>query len=69
MLLNLKIRTSNDMSALGVILAGGQAQRMGGFDKCRLKIADASIFELINKCLSFQLDKIVLNANGDLTRL
>ena len=56
------------MSALGVILAGGQAQRMGGIDKGRLKIGEASILEIINKCLSFQLDKIVLNANGDLTR-
>ena len=56
------------MNALGVILAGGQAQRMGGIDKGRLKIGDASILEIITKCLSFQLDKIVLNANGDLTR-
>ena len=56
------------MNALGVILAGGQAQRMGGIDKGRLKIGDASILEIIIKCLSFQLDKIVLNANGDLTR-
>ena len=56
------------MNALGVILAGGQAQRMGGIDKGRLKIGDASILEIIIKCLNFQLDKIVLNANGDLTR-
>ena len=50
------------MSSLGVILAGGQAQRMGGIDKGRLKIGDASILEIIIKCLSVQLDKIVLNA-------
>ena len=56
------------MSSLGVILAGGQAQRMGGIDKGRLKIGDASILEIIIKCLSVQLDKIVLNANGDLSR-
>jgi len=56
------------MNALGVILAGGQAQRMGGIDKGRLKIGDASILEIIIKCLNFQLDKIVLNANGDLAR-
>ena len=49
------------MNALGVILAGGQAQRMGGIDKGRLKIGDASILEIIIKCLNFQLDKIVLN--------
>jgi len=42
------------MNALGVILAGGQAQRMGGIDKGRLKIGDASILEIIIKCLNFQ---------------
>ena len=57
------------MNALGVILAGGQAQRMGGIDKGRLKIGDASILEIIIKCLNFQLDKIVLNANGLSRRL
>ena len=56
------------MSILGVILAGGQASRMGGIDKGRLKIGDASILEIIIKSLDFQLEKIVLNANGDLGR-
>ena len=58
----------SDVSILGVILAGGQARRMGGIDKGRLKIGDASILEITTKSLSFQLDKIVLNANGDLRR-
>ena len=58
----------SDVSILGVILAGGQARRMGGIDKGRLKIGDASILEITTKSLSFQLDKIVLNANGDLGR-
>ena len=56
------------MNTLGVILAGGQAQRMGGIDKGRLNIGDASILEIITNCLSDQLEKIVLNANGDLSR-
>ena len=55
----------SDVSILGVILAGGQARRMGGIDKGRLKIGDASILEITTKTLSFQLDKIILNANGD----
>ena len=38
---------------------------MGGIDKGRLKIGNASILEITTKSLSFQLDKIVLNANGD----
>ena len=58
----------SDVSILGVILAGGQASRMGGIDKGRLKIGDLSILEITTKSLSFQLDKIVLNANGDLGR-
>ena len=56
------------MNTLGVILAGGQAQRMGGIDKGRLNIGDASILEITMNCLSDQLEKIVLNANGDLSR-
>ena len=67
-LMKLKNLEKSDMSILGVILAGGQAQRMGGIDKGRLKIGDASILEIITKSLSFQLDKIVLNANGNLGR-
>ena len=65
MLINLE---KSDVSILGVILAGGQARRMGGIDKGRLKIGNASILEITTKSLSFQLDKIVLNANGDLRR-
>ena len=34
------------MNALGVILAGGQAQRMGGIDKGRLKIGAVSYTHL-----------------------
>ena len=41
---------------------------MGGIDKGRLNIGDASILEIITNCLSDQLEKIVLNANGDLSR-
>ena len=53
------------MSILGVILAGGQARRMDGIDKCRLKIGDNTILDIVVNCLSLQLETIVLNANGD----
>ena len=53
------------MSILGVILAGGQARRMDGVDKCRLKIGDNTILDIVVNCLSLQLETIVLNANGD----
>ena len=45
----------SDVSILGVILAGGQARRMGGIDKGRLKIGDASILEITTKTLSFRI--------------
>ena len=53
------------MSILGVILAGGQARRMDGIDKGRLKIGDNTILDFVVNCLSLQLETIVLNANGD----
>ena len=53
------------MSILGVILAGGQARRMDGIDKCSLKIGDNTILDIVVNCLSLQLETIVLNANGD----
>ena len=48
-------------------LAGGQARRLGGIDKCLIKISNKSI-------LNWQLEKTsqfsvqLLNANGDLNR-
>jgi len=48
----------------GVILAGGQARRMGGGDKT-LKLLDGRpILSLIIKRLTPQVDGLVLNANG-----
>ena len=46
----------SDVSILGVILAGGQARRMGGIDKGRLKIGDTAILEITTKTLSFWKD-------------
>ena len=45
----------SDVSILGVILAGGQARRMGGIDKGRLKIGDASILEITTKKFKFSV--------------
>lgn len=51
-----------------VILAGGQAKRMGGGDKCLIKIKERPLLERIIETLSPQTEKIILNANGDLSR-
>lgn len=49
-----------------VILAGGQATRMGGGDKCLLELAGASILRRLIDRLG--AGPIVLNANGDPAR-
>jgi molybdopterin-guanine dinucleotide biosynthesis protein A len=53
----------------GVILAGGQARRMGGGDKCLLPLAGGwVVLDEIVARLSGQVDCLALNANGDAAR-
>ncbi|MBO9406415.1 molybdenum cofactor guanylyltransferase MobA [Shimia sp. R9_1] len=53
---------------LGVILAGGQATRMGGGDKGRLMLGQRSILEHVIERLEPQVAGLALNANGDAAR-
>lgn len=53
---------------LGVILAGGQARRMGGGDKGRLELGGRAIIERVIDRLAPQVGGLALNANGDPTR-
>ncbi|MBO9400274.1 molybdenum cofactor guanylyltransferase MobA [Shimia sp. R9_3] len=53
---------------LGVILAGGQATRMGGGDKGRLMLSQRSILEHVIERLEPQVAGLALNANGDAAR-
>ena len=54
---------------LGVILAGGLARRMGGGDKSLLSLgASSRVLDLVIARLGAQVDKMVLNANGDPAR-
>ncbi|WP_147109182.1 molybdenum cofactor guanylyltransferase MobA [Tateyamaria sp. syn59] len=53
---------------LGVILAGGQATRMGGGDKGLLQAGDTRLIDHVIQRLSPQVDGLALNANGDPTR-
>ena len=53
---------------LGVVLAGGQARRMGGGDKARIKIGGANILQRVLACLTPQCNGIIINANGDAAR-
>ena len=56
------------MTALGVILAGGQSTRMGGGDKGLLALGDKPILQHVIDRLSVQTTPIALNANGDPAR-
>lgn len=53
---------------LGVILAGGQARRLGGGDKALHEVAGRPLLAHAIERLEPQVSRIVLNANGDLSR-
>ncbi|MBO6896184.1 MAG: molybdenum cofactor guanylyltransferase MobA [Shimia sp.] len=53
---------------LGVILAGGQATRMGGGDKGRLSLGGKTILQHVIDRLEPQVAGMALNANGDTAR-
>ena len=50
---------------LGVILAGGQASRMGGGDKSLLPLAGKRVIDHVLERLRPQVAAMALNANGD----
>jgi molybdopterin-guanine dinucleotide biosynthesis protein A len=50
---------------LGVILAGGQARRMGGGDKGLLPLGDRRVIDHVIERLCPQVGAMALNANGD----
>lgn len=53
---------------LGLVLAGGQARRMGGGDKALIEIGGITILDRVLAVLSAQCTGIVINANGDPSR-
>ncbi|MFB9151332.1 molybdenum cofactor guanylyltransferase MobA [Roseovarius ramblicola] len=53
---------------LGVILAGGQATRMGGGDKGLLPLGEGVILDRVIARLAPQVAAVALNANGDPAR-
>jgi molybdopterin-guanine dinucleotide biosynthesis protein A len=52
----------------GVILAGGQATRMGGGDKGLRLLGGQSLLSRVHDRLAPQVDRLALNANGDPAR-
>ena len=55
-------------SVLGVILAGGQARRLGGGDKALQNLAGRPLLAHAIERLAPQVSQIVINANGDPAR-
>lgn len=56
------------MNAVGVILAGGLARRLGGGDKALTELGGRPLLSHAIDRLSPQVDRIVINANGDPSR-
>ena len=52
----------------GVVLAGGQSRRMGGGDKGLLDLAGKPMLAHVVERLAPQVNRIVINANGDPSR-
>jgi len=53
---------------VGVVLAGGQARRMGGGDKTFVRVAGTTILERVLARIAPQCSRLVLNAAGDAAR-
>jgi molybdenum cofactor guanylyltransferase len=53
---------------VGALLAGGQARRMGGGDKCLRRLGGRTILERVIERARPQVAALVLNTNGDPAR-
>jgi molybdopterin-guanine dinucleotide biosynthesis protein A len=53
---------------IGVLLAGGRSSRMGGGDKCLLRLGGRPLLAHAIERLRPQVETMVLNANGDPSR-
>lgn len=52
----------------GVILAGGEGQRMGGVDKAFVQLADRPLIAHVLDRLEPQVERVLISANGDASR-
>jgi molybdenum cofactor guanylyltransferase len=53
------------MKILGAIVAGGKSSRMGGQEKAFLLLDGVPLVERVASRIGFQVDEVVINANGD----
>jgi molybdopterin-guanine dinucleotide biosynthesis protein A len=61
-------KVTSEVLPLGLVLAGGQARRMGGGDKARIRIGGVTILERVLARMTPQCTRIILNANDDRAR-
>lgn len=59
---------ASQTGVVGVIIAGGQARRLGGGDKTLLHVGERSMLERVIERLENQTSRLILNANGDTER-
>ncbi len=59
---------SQTYSVTGIILAGGQGQRMGGLDKGLIDYQHQPLIKHVITSLSKQVDKLMINANRNIER-
>ena len=52
------------MKFLGSIIAGGKSSRMGGGEKGLLSLGGISVIERVRSRIQFQVDEVIINANG-----
>jgi molybdopterin-guanine dinucleotide biosynthesis protein A len=57
------------MTVVGVLLAGGRSERMGGEDKSLIELGGKPLIAHAAARLRTQVDRFVVNANGDPARL
>lgn len=53
------------MKIIGAIIAGGKSSRMGGEEKAFLTLSGKSILDLVIGRFDQQVDRVVINANGN----
>jgi len=53
---------------VGIVLAGGQATRMGGRDKALLPLGSATVLDVLLARLAPQVSQVAVSANGDAQR-
>jgi molybdopterin-guanine dinucleotide biosynthesis protein A len=53
---------------VGVVLSGGRSSRMGGGDKCLLRLTGRPVLTRIVDRLRPQVSRVIINANGDPSR-